>query len=70
MTTKDYRKLASALSAAFQTATTTGQAHGVRLVANALAITLEQQDPKFDRAKFEKCLGFLWISSQGHIHPA
>ena len=57
MTTKDYPKLASALSAAFQTATTTGQAHGVRLAANSIVLVLEKDNPKFDRDKFEKALG-------------
>jgi len=57
VTTKDYPKLASALSAAFQTATTTGQAQGVRLAANSIVL-LEKGNPKFDRNKFEKALSF------------
>src|SRR5205807_9515356 len=57
VTTKDYRKLAAALSAAFQTATTTGQAQGVRLAANSIVL-LEKGNPKFDRNKFEKALSF------------
>ena len=61
MTTKDYRKLAAALSAAFQTATTTGQAHGVRLAANSIVLVLEKDNPKFDRNKFEKALGFSLV---------
>src|SRR2546425_10358813 len=60
VTTKDYPKLASALSAAFQTATTTGQAHGVRLAANSIVLVLEK-DPKFGRNKFEKALGFSLV---------
>src|SRR5207253_2251970 len=61
VTTKDYRKLAAALSAAFQTATTTGQAHGVRLAANSIVLVLEKDNPKFDRNKFEKALGFSLV---------
>ena len=60
MTTKDHAKLAAALSAAFQTATTTGQAHGVRLAANSIVLVLEK-DTKFDRNKFEKALGFSLV---------
>ena len=58
VTTKDCRKLAAALSAGFQTATTTGQAHGVRLAANSIVLVLEKDNSKFDRNKFEKALGF------------
>src|SRR2546425_11371854 len=57
VTTKDLAKLAAALSAAFQTGTTTGQAHGVRLAANSIVLVLEKDNPKFDRDKFEKALG-------------
>ena len=64
MTTKDYRKLAAALSAAFQTATTTGQAHGVRLAANSIVLVLEKDNPKFDRNEFEKALGFSLVIIQ------
>src|SRR3989442_9143854 len=63
VTTKDYRKLAAALSAAFQTATTTGQAHGVRLAANSIVLVLEK-DTKFDRNEFEKALGFSLVIIQ------
>src|SRR2546422_6392430 len=70
VTTKDHAKLAAALSAAFQTATTTGQAHGVRLAANSIVLVLEKDNPKFDRNKFEKALGFSLAIIRSEEHTS
>src|SRR3989475_11428856 len=67
VTTKDHAKLAAALSAAFQIATTTGQAHGVRLAANSIVLVLEKDNPKFDRNKFEKALASLLPSLNNRL---
>jgi len=59
MTRKDYILLADAIKAAVE-ATDYPERLGAQLAANEIAHRLQQDNPRFDRARFLKAAGLSW----------